>query len=68
MRVSDLSYGYAGKLDAATSCPSGLEGAGRKRTSAMMQRAALLPYTRNCTNATWSPGVRGMGGQGSQLV
>ncbi len=26
------------------SCPSGLEGAGRKRISAMRQRAALPPY------------------------
>jgi len=42
---SDYRQGYAGKPDAAMSCPSGLEGAGRKRTSAMMQRAALLPYT-----------------------
>ena len=33
-----------GKPDAATSCLSGLEGAGRKRTPAMVQRAALPPY------------------------
>lgn len=36
--------GYAGKPDAAMSCLSGLEGAGRKRASAMMQCAALPPY------------------------
>ena len=35
---------YVGKPDAARSCPSGLEGAGRKRTSVRMQRAALPPY------------------------
>ena len=33
-----------GKPDAASSCPSGLEGAGRKRTPAKVQRAALPPY------------------------
>jgi integrase len=33
-----------GKPDAASSCPSGLEGAGRKRTPAKEQRAALPPY------------------------
>ena len=34
-----------GKPDAATSCLSGLEGAGRKRTPAKVQRAALPPYS-----------------------
>jgi hypothetical protein len=33
-----------GKPDAASSCLSGLEGAGRKRTPAKEQRAALPPY------------------------
>jgi integrase len=35
---------YVGKPDAATSCPSGLERAGRKRTPLRMQRAALPLY------------------------
>lgn len=33
------------------SCPSGSEGAGRKRTSAMGQRAALLPYATHLLEA-----------------
>jgi len=36
IRASDFSNDCAGKPDAAMSCPSGLEGAGRKRASAMM--------------------------------
>jgi hypothetical protein len=32
-----------GELGAATSCPPSSEGAGRKRTSAMEQRAVLRP-------------------------
>lgn len=39
-----LSVRYVGEPDAAMSCPSGSEGAGRKRTSERMQRAALPPY------------------------
>ena len=35
---------FTGEPDAAMSCPSGSEGAGRRRTSAMGQRAALRPY------------------------
>ena len=35
---------YAGKPDTGLTCPSGLEGAGRKRISAMRSRAALRPY------------------------
>jgi hypothetical protein len=46
-RASDFSQDDAGKPDAATSCPSGLEGAGRRRTPAMVQRAALRPYAIN---------------------
>ena len=38
---------YARKPDTAMSCPSGLEEAGRKRTSVMRLRAALPSYTRN---------------------
>ncbi|MGB6379973.1 MAG: tyrosine-type recombinase/integrase [Syntrophobacteria bacterium] len=33
------------------SCPSGLEGAGRKRTPAMVQRAALPPYATHLLEA-----------------
>jgi site-specific recombinase XerC len=33
------------------SCPSGSEGAGRKRTPAMGQRAALLPYASRMVGA-----------------
>ena len=41
------------------SCLSGLEGAGRKRTPAMMQRAALLPYATRYLEA--NPGdLRGL--------
>ena len=36
-------YG-TGEPDAARSCLSGSEGAGRKRTAAMGQRAVLRPY------------------------
>ena len=32
------------KAGCSENCPSGLEGAGRKRTSARVQRAALPPY------------------------
>jgi len=32
------------KAGCSENCPSGLEGAGRKRTSEKMQRAALPPY------------------------
>jgi len=39
-----ISLYCVGKPDAAMSCPSGLEGAGRKRTPAKVQRAALPPY------------------------
>jgi len=42
---------YVGKPDAAMSCPSGLEGAGRKRTSERMQRAALPPYATHLLEA-----------------
>jgi RNA-directed DNA polymerase len=35
---------FTGEPDAATSCPSGSEGAGRRRISAMVQRTALPPY------------------------
>jgi integrase len=35
---------YVGKPDAATSCPSGLERAGRKRVLVRVQRAALPLY------------------------
>ena len=40
---------YVGKPDTAMSCPSGLEEAGRKRTSVMRLRAALPSYTRFAT-------------------
>ena len=33
------------------SCPSGSEGAGRKRTPARVQRAALLPYASRLIGA-----------------
>jgi site-specific recombinase XerC len=33
------------------SCPSGLEGAGRKRTPVMVQRAALPPYATHLLEA-----------------
>ena len=46
-----LRKGRVGKPDAASSCPSGLEGAGRKRTSARMQRAALPPYATHLLEA-----------------
>ena len=39
-----LSVCYVGEPDAAMSCPSGSEGAGRKRILARGQRAALPPY------------------------
>ena len=39
-----ISVHYAGKPDTAMSCPSGLEEAGRKRTSVMRLRAALPSY------------------------
>lgn len=51
MYASYFSKGYAGKPDAAMSCPSGLEGAGRKRTPAMVQRAALPPYATHLLEA-----------------
>lgn len=35
---------FIGEPGAVMSCPPGSEGAGRKRTSVMMQRAALRPY------------------------
>jgi hypothetical protein len=35
---------FTGEPGAARSCPPGSEGAGRRRTSVMMQRAALRPY------------------------
>jgi len=38
-----LSVCYVGEPDAAMSCPSGSEGAGRKRILARGQRAALPP-------------------------
>ena len=41
------SVHYAGKPDTATSCPSGLEEAGRKRASVMRSRATLPSYTIN---------------------
>jgi hypothetical protein len=41
-----ISVHYAGKPDTAMSCPSGLEEAGRKRTSVMRLRAALPSYTK----------------------
>jgi hypothetical protein len=34
-RASRFRQDYAGKPDAATSCPSGLEGAGERRASVM---------------------------------
>jgi integrase len=40
-----------GKPDAASSCLSGLEGAGRKRTPAKEQRAALPPYATHMLEA-----------------
>jgi integrase len=43
-RASDFRHSYAGKPDAGTTCLSGLEGAGRKRASVMVLRAALPPY------------------------
>jgi integrase len=39
------------------SCPSGLEGAGRKRTPAMGQRAALPPYAVETLRAGAGPVV-----------
>ena len=41
-----ISVCYAGKPDTAMSCPSGLEGAWRKRISAMRLRAAIRPYSQ----------------------
>ena len=38
---------FTGEPDTGTTRPSGSEGAGRKRTPVMVQRAALRPYTRN---------------------
>jgi integrase len=40
-----------GKPDAAMSCLSGLEGAGRKRTPTKVQRAALPPYATHLLEA-----------------
>src|SRR5919197_3126748 len=39
-----LRQEVAGELGAATSCPPSSEGAGRRRTSVMKQRAVLRPY------------------------
>jgi site-specific recombinase XerC len=39
------------KAGCSESCPSGLEGAGRKRTPARMQRAALPPYATHLLEA-----------------
>src|ERR1700690_1711904 len=39
------------KAGCSESCPSGLEGAGRKRTSERMQRAALPPYATLLLNS-----------------
>jgi hypothetical protein len=41
---SALRHGVTGELGAATSCPPSSEGAGRRRTPAMEQRAVLRPY------------------------
>ena len=41
----------AGKPDTGLTRSSGLEGAGRKRTSAMRQRAALRPYAKHLHEA-----------------
>jgi len=46
-----LSVCYVGEPDAAMSCPSGSEGAGRKRILARGQRAALPPYATQLLNA-----------------
>ena len=42
---------YVGEPDAAMSCPSGSEGAGRKRTPQRVQRAALPPYATHLLEA-----------------
>ncbi len=46
--IENIRYGKAG---CSESCPSGLEGAGRKRTPARKQRAALPPYATLLLNA-----------------
>ncbi|HUI87941.1 MAG TPA: hypothetical protein VLX61_04375 [Anaerolineales bacterium] len=46
-----MSVRYVGEPDAAMSCPSGSEGAGRKRTLARGQRAALPPYATLLLNS-----------------
>jgi hypothetical protein len=43
--ASGSSDGYAREPDTGITRPSGSEGAGRKRTPAMGQRAALPPYS-----------------------
>ena len=46
-----------GELGAATSCPPSSEGAGRRRTPVMEQRAVLRPYL-NLLDQVWhQPGV-----------
>ena len=45
--AGDFSKGYARKPGAAMTCPSRFEGAWRRRTSAMVHRAALLSYGKN---------------------
>lgn len=42
---------FTGEPDAAKSCPSGSEGAERRRTPAMEQRAALRPYLHGLETA-----------------
>jgi hypothetical protein len=51
MMLALLRRHFTGEPDAAKSCPSGSEGAGRKRTSVMMQRAALRPYLHRLEEA-----------------
>jgi len=49
--ISFLRQCYVGKPDAATSCPSGLERAGRRRALARVQRAALPLYATHLLQA-----------------
>jgi len=49
--ISFLRQCYVGKPDAATSCPSGLERAGRRRALARVQRAALPLYATHLLEA-----------------
>ena len=42
---------FTGEPDTGTTRPSGSEGAGRKRTPAMVQRAALRPYATHLLEA-----------------